>query len=267
MVGAKIEIASVHKDLQPDIAALGKRLASSDAPVKMVTISNPGNPTGVMVSPESLKRVAAMCHESGSWLVVDNAYEYFSYETQGHPAHSCVEGSNIINTFSFSKSYGMMGWRIGYLAYPPALASQLLKAQDTIPICPPVMSQKAALGALSSGAPWVKEKVLSLSGNKDLLRTTIEQCLGPHSVLGGSGAIYYMVILPRKRDGSLMDDVAVVEWLAGVHKVCVIPGSACGLKGHLRVCYSNLTDDTCIEAAARLRLGLEALVRGEGPSV
>ena len=49
-----------------------------------------------------------------------------------------------------------MNIQTGYLAYPPALAEQLFKAQDTIPICPPVMSQKAALGALTSGASWVK---------------------------------------------------------------------------------------------------------------
>lgn len=41
--------------------------------------------------------------------------------------HACVEGGHIVNTFSFSKAFGMMGWRIGYLAYPPAIKSSLLK--------------------------------------------------------------------------------------------------------------------------------------------
>ena len=268
MVGANVEIAATHEDLQPDLTALQQRLSSTTDPhVKLVTVCQPGNPTGVMMPAATLEQIAAMCAAAGCWLVVDNAYEYFAYPSAGHPAHSCVEGPNIINLFSFSKSYGMMGWRVGYLAYPREgmLGSQLFKTQDTIPICPPVMSQKAALGALEAGAPWVRDKVADLASNKQLLITTITDCLGPDSVLGGSGAIYLMVRLPKTRDGELVDDVALVEWLGGSYKVCVIPGTACGLRGHIRVCYSNLTPERCQDAAARLRAGLEALIRGEGP--
>jgi aspartate/methionine/tyrosine aminotransferase len=81
-------------------------------------------------SPEIL---ASLCRDAGAWLLVDNAYEFFAYEAEGHPAHSCVEGDFILNTFSFSKSYGMMGWRVGYLAYPPALGEQLFKARILSP--------------------------------------------------------------------------------------------------------------------------------------
>lgn len=83
MVGADVEIASVHDDLQPDLAALKSRLESSaDKPVKMVTISNPGNPTGVMLPPQTVEKLADMCRKHGTWLIMDNAYEYFSYENQ-----------------------------------------------------------------------------------------------------------------------------------------------------------------------------------------
>jgi len=159
----------------------------------------------------------------------------------------------------------MMGWRIGYLAYPEALGQQLLKAQDTIPICPPVMSQKAALGALQAGGAWVRRQVSSLDVNRRHIRTTIAECLGEAAVLGGSGAIYLMVRLPGQSDGSAAADGQIVEWLAALHKVAVIPGSACGFPGHIRVCYSNLTEDRCREAAARLRAGLLALAAGQGP--
>jgi len=232
MVGASVEVAAVDEQLMPDLPQLKKRLLDAAAPhVKMITVSNPGNPNGVMLPAETLRELADACAQAGTWLIVDNAYEYFSYEAQGYPAHSCVEGPHIINTFSFSKSYGMMGWRIGYLAFPEVLGAQLLKAQDTIPICPPVMSQKAALGALQAGGAWVKEKVASLDANKHHLCTTICECLGETAVLGGSGAIYLMVRLPVKTDGSLAADVRVVEWLAAEHKVAVIPGSACGFPG------------------------------------
>ena len=61
---------------------------------------------------------------------------------------------------------------------------QLLKAQDTIPICPPVMSQKAALGALKAGRAWVVDKVDSLAENKETVRSMLTQVLGADAILG-----------------------------------------------------------------------------------
>lgn len=67
----------------------------------------------------------------------------------------------------------MMGWRLGYIAYPdnelaadPELGFQMLKVQDTIPICVTQMSQVAALGALEAGSPWVRQQVQGLSSNR-----------------------------------------------------------------------------------------------------
>jgi hypothetical protein len=78
-----------------------------------------------------LDRAAAMTEAAGSWLVVDNTYEHFTYDGA---EHACVEGRNVINIFSFSKAYGMMGWRVGYICYPRSsvhatLGSQMLKVQ------------------------------------------------------------------------------------------------------------------------------------------
>ena len=77
------------------------------------------------------------------------------------PAPPAVAPCRAPQVFSFSKAYGMMGWRVGYVAFPPELSLQLLKAQDTIVICPAVVSQKVALGALQPGRAWVDERVVS----------------------------------------------------------------------------------------------------------
>merc|ERR1712100_317462 len=115
---------------------------------------------------QHLERAGAICSRHGAFLAVDNTYENFTYEDEGHPPHSCIHGDHIVNIFSFSKAYGMMGWRIGYLAYPPSLHDELMKVQDTIAICPGVANQKAALVALSSGSSWVRERVHGLSANR-----------------------------------------------------------------------------------------------------
>eukprot|EP00288_Rhodomonas_lens_P016664 CAMPEP_0177699786 /NCGR_PEP_ID=MMETSP0484_2-20121128/5761_1 /TAXON_ID=354590 /ORGANISM="Rhodomonas lens, Strain RHODO" /LENGTH=391 /DNA_ID=CAMNT_0019210971 /DNA_START=136 /DNA_END=1311 /DNA_ORIENTATION=+ len=257
MTSAEIVIGKVDQALLPDLEWLEQRLKATSGPkIKMVTLVNPGNPSGVMLPPALLAKAQQLCDQAGAWLVCDNAYEYFSYEPDGAPPHTCLEAPNVVNLFSFSKSFGMMGWRIGYIAYPEGpLGGELFKVQDTVPICPPVISQKAALGAMESGRAWVKEQVAGLSESKKLIRGVLEETLGKENILGGSGAIYLMAKLPATSH----DDVAVVEYLAKQHKVCVIPGAACGFPGYIRVCYSNLKPDVCEEAARRLRQGLTSL--------
>lgn len=150
-----------------------------------------------------------------------------------------------------------------------------MKAQDTIPICPSTMSQRVALGALSAGSGWVDTKVASLQvssvtalphplisplifplhrprpahpscppitlqQNHDMVRACIERALGSGAVRGGTGALYLMVELPTVGEpAGPADDMAVVEWLAREHGVCVIPGTACGLPGSVRVCFGE----------------------------
>jgi len=255
---ANVDVGPIDRNSLPDVQWLESRLAKNTAeapPVRMVTIVNPCNPTGIMLPKEHLESISAVCAKYKTWLVVDNTYEYFSYEDEGFPSHTCVSGDNVINIFSFSKAYGMMGWRVGYFSYPPKLHGELMKVQDTIAICPAIMSQKAALAALEFGNSWVRERVRSLSENRKIVIGAIEASLGKDSISGGSGAIYLIVKLP------LQDDMRIVEWLNDKHKVCVIPGSACGAPGTVRVCYANLPVDRCREATARLRAGLEELAQ------
>ena len=162
MTGSEIVTPASTPDLQPDLAALEAEIAARAAdgrrPIRMLTLVNPGNPTGVMIPQATVEAASALCAAHGIWLVMDNTYEHFAYD--GRPPHACVEGDHVINVFSFSKAFGMMGWRVGYLAFPPALVGELFKAQDTIVICPTVVSQRAALGALEAGggSAWVAER-------------------------------------------------------------------------------------------------------------
>ncbi|RVW54023.1 Aromatic aminotransferase ISS1 [Vitis vinifera] len=209
-----------------------ERVLSETKPApKLVSITNPGNPTGTCIPDPLLKRISEICRRAGTWLVVDNAYEYFTY---GGLKHSCVEGNHVVNLFSFSKAYGMMGWRVGYIAYPSeaqSLRTQLLKVQDNVAICASMISQSTALGCLEAGRQ--------------------------DAVKGGGGAIYIWAKLPEK----YQDDFAVVCWLAKRHGVVLLPGSACGLAGCVRVTYGAIREAECEVAAKRLRAGLEELMR------
>jgi aspartate/methionine/tyrosine aminotransferase len=86
---------------------------SSQGRVKMCVLVNPCNPTGILYSHTLLQEARAVCEQAHCWLVVDNTYEHFTYGSAESYAHSCVEGPNVVNVFSFSKAFGMMGWRVG----------------------------------------------------------------------------------------------------------------------------------------------------------
>nr|KJB56679.1 hypothetical protein B456_009G132000 [Gossypium raimondii] len=244
------------KTLYPDADWLERTLLETKPVPKLVTVVNPGNPSGTYIPEPLLKRISDICKNAGCWLVVDNTYEYFMYDGL---KHSCVEGDHIVNIFSFSKAYGMMGWRVGYIAYPTeveGLATQLLKVQDNIPICASLISQQLALHSLELGPEWVREQVKDLVKNREIVIEALSP-LGEGAVLGGEGAIYLWATLPEK----CMDDVKVVHWLAHRHGVVVIPGSACGSPGHLRISFGGLMENDCRAAAQRLKTGLEELVK------
>jgi aspartate/methionine/tyrosine aminotransferase len=255
-----IHIAPSTAALQPDLGALAAemeaRTADGRPQIKMVTMSNPGNPTGVMIPKETLVAASDLCAKHGAWLILDNCYEHFAYP--GEAAHTCLEGDHIVNLFSFSKGFGMMGWRVGYAAYPKRLGPLLLKTQDTIVICPSTLSQRLALAALAPGRRWVSERVGGLAEQKKLVLEALHVTLPAGAVQGGSGAIYLFCRLP---DG-VTDDLAVVRFLTAKHGVAVIPGSACGRPGYFRVCYANKPLEETREAARRLRAGLSELASG-----
>ena len=263
------------RTMQPDLDWLEAELAGPRPP-RAVVLVNPCNPTGAVLPRAALERASRLCAEKGSWLVVDNTYEHFIYddaggtgdgeggEGGGNSGHVCVGGPHVANVFSFSKAWGMMGWRVGYLALPsaaagaaPGLFGEVSKVQDTIPICPSQLGMEVALGALEEGRGWVEERVAGLEANRAALRGAFSSALGDGALVGGGGAIYLYARLPEH----CPDDRAAVEWLVRRHGVCLIPGSSCGSPGHVRGSFANLAPPACAEAAGRLAAGLDELAR------
>ncbi|GAX86488.1 hypothetical protein CEUSTIGMA_g13897.t1, partial [Chlamydomonas eustigma] len=208
---------------------------------------------GVLLSKQELLEISDICKKANCWLVCDNTYEHFCNFTSlsslaaiayvsttastaakndpapsiqtapndhqaaveaGSQGHYCVSGEHVVHVFSFSKAYGMMGWRVGYIAYPDpdgrggALGGNLLKTQDTICICACQVSQHAALGALTGDGSFVRDRVAGLEENRQLIADALMSTLGPENVFGGY-AIFFWAKLPA----GCKDDVLAVQWL------------------------------------------------------
>jgi aspartate/methionine/tyrosine aminotransferase len=251
----------------PDLSWLREQLRA-DASINMVTLTNPGNPTGVTLDRSILEEAVLMCREYNCWLVLDCTYEYFT--ANGQPFDGCFTDPHVIHIFSLSKAYALAGYRCGYLVVSKQsgdLFAEMLKVQDTIPISPSRISQVAAAGAFEAGPAWVREKVATL----DVGRQAILEALSPLPIMGGSGAMYVMAKLPSgwsttttttattTNTDTPVDDVQIAREFVRDYGVAVIPGTFCGVPGWIRVCYANLPPDKCVEAAARLKAGIQAL--------
>jgi aspartate/methionine/tyrosine aminotransferase len=172
----------------PDLKWLEETLQNQS--IDMVTIVNPGNPTGVCLTKQMLQGAVDLCREYSAWLVLDCTYEYFT-KAQDQPI-ATFEDSHVIHLFSFSKSYSLAGYRCGYLTMSQEkehVWTQMLKVQDTLPIGPPRISQIAAYGALQAGTQWVKDQYATLDPSREL----IFNALDPLPIMGGSGAMVSLV--------------------------------------------------------------------------
>jgi len=227
----------------------------------VVTIS-PNNPSGAVYGEAALREVNDICREHGLYHINDEAYEYFTYGEAQHFSPGSVEGSaaHTISLYSLSKAYGFASWRIGYMVIPSELFESVQKIQDTLLICAPVVSQYAALGALSIGREYCFSKMNAISRVRDYVLEELDTIRELCAVPAAEGAFYVLLRL----DTSL-DSMELVERLVREFQVAVIPGTTFGLNEgcYLRVSYGALTEETAAEGIRRLVKGLRTILGSE----
>ncbi|NJM65862.1 MAG: pyridoxal phosphate-dependent aminotransferase [Acaryochloris sp. RU_4_1] len=243
-----------HYQLQLDQIAA----AITDKTRAIVTVS-PNNPSGAVYAPADLQAVNQLCRDRNLYHITDEAYEYFTYAGAEHISPGCFDPqqTHTISLFTLSKAYGFASWRIGYMVIPLHLREAIQKIQDTLLICPPVISQYAALGALQAGRHYCQQHLVAL----DHKRQMIQQALHPLETLctvpTSSGAFYLLI-----KVNTPIPDMTLVEQLIRNYGVAVIPGSAFGMqKGrYLRIAYGALNTATMAQGLDRLVQGLENIV-------
>jgi aspartate/methionine/tyrosine aminotransferase len=225
----------------------------------IVTIS-PNNPSGAVYDETMLRLVNALCREHGLYHINDEAYEYFTYDGARHFSPGAIDEGrdHTISLYSLSKAYGFASWRIGYMVIPEHLFDAVNKIQDTNLICPPMISQQAAVAALRVGAAYCRPQVEALAAVRDLVRHELQEVADICDVPPATGAFYYLL-----RVRTELDPFTLAERLIREHRVAAIPGSAFGLTQgcSLRISYGALDRDSVAAGVSRLVQGLKALVR------
>ena len=225
----------------------------------VVTIS-PNNPSGAVYPESALREVNRICRERGLYHTHDEAYEYFVYGGARHFSPASIPGSarHTVSLFSLSKAYGFASWRIGYMVAPKGMFESIRKIQDTILICPPVISQFAAVGALKTGTAYCREKIADIARVREVVLSELKKAGSICRVPETQGAFYFLVQIDTR-----LTPMKLTERLIEEHRVAVIPGDTFGLeKGcFLRLGYGALDCETAREAMRRFVSGLKEICK------
>ena len=223
-----------------------------------VLLASPSNPTGTTIAPEVLADVLAAVRERHGFLVFDEIYNQLTYGGPV-PRSALALGDDVIVINSFSKYFGMTGWRLGWLVLPEALVPAAEKLAMNLFICPPATAQYAALGCFEPESLAIYEqRRAEFARRRDYLVPALRG-LGLDIPTEPDGAFY--VYADVSRFG--LSGEAFATRLLDEAGVCVVPGMDFGV--HERDRWVRFTYATSMErlqeAVARIGAFLETLPR------
>lgn len=205
---------------------------------KAIMYCNPSNPTGTVFPEEQLRQLAAIALDNNLMIITDEAYEYFVFDGNKHFCAASIPGmeKHVISCFTFTKTYAMTGWRIGYLHADEALITQVKKAHIPFSICAPVVSQYAALAALQGSQQCVVDFGEHYLNTRDLMCQRLDRLAHVFTYQKPAGSyLMFPRILPEEGN----DSTAFCKKLLAEARVSTTPGIAFGPTGesHLRLSF------------------------------
>ncbi len=229
---------------QPTVAMLE---ALPEPPAGLV-VASPSNPTGTIIDPEELAAIARWCQDHGTLLVSDEIYHGISFGRRCASAWETSRESVLVG--SLSKYFSMTGWRAGWLVLPEHLVRPVEVLVGNLNICPPAVSQVAAVGAFSPEARVELDGHVSrYAVNRDLLLRRLPE-LGIDRLAPPDGAFYLYLDVSHLTDDSTrwcreVLDATGVALTPGVDFAPPLSGGDPALdgRGFVRICFAGTTED------------------------
>ena len=241
-----------------DMAALQAAITPA---TRMLVVNAPNNPTGWTLSADEQRAILAHCRRTGTWILADEVYErlYFAGDTANGAAPSFLDvaepDDRVIVAHSFSKSFLMTGWRLGWLVLPPALTAAVGKLIEFNTSCAPVFVQRAATVALQRGGEVTPALVNHLRHCRNTLVPLLRALPGVALAepLGGMYAFFRL----EGQD----DCLAVAKRLVREAGLGLAPGSAFSPEaaGWLRWCFASRDTTRLVSGVDRLQGWLKSM--------
>jgi aspartate aminotransferase len=247
------EVRALDLQAQPDGSwhlDLDRLFAACDATTRLIVINSPGNPTGWMASEAELAAILAHARARGIWILADEVYSRIAYGVRHAPSFSTLAGPDdpVVIVNSFSKSWSMTGWRLGWIVAPAELASVIEKMTEFHISHPTTFAQWGAVAALDHGDDYVEGLVRRYAEAGELVYAQLSPL--PRIRLARPRSAFYAFF---QVDG-VADSFAFAVDLMRRARVGLAPGAAFGPsgEGRLRLCFAA--------SLPRLSQALERLV-------
>ncbi len=241
--------------LQPHAGAwrldLDELLARVTTKTRVLLVNSPNNPTGWTLTRAEQQAMLAHCRRTGTWIVADEVYERLHYAAPGAaPSFLDVATADdrLVVAHSFSKSFLMTGWRLGWLVLPQGHLDTMGKLIEFNSSCAPVFVQRGALAALADAQTSVPALVLRMQACRDRLVAGLQRLPGIELATPPGGMYAFFRVAGEG------DSLALAKRLVTEHGLGLAPGAAFGVEGQgwLRWCFTS-------RDASRLDLGVARL--------
>ena len=209
----------LEHDLIPTIDDIEARITPR---TKVLLVNSPGNPTGSTIPESRLRDILELARKYNLWVISDEVYDEIYFDVPPVSMQALDSDGRVITVFSFSKTYAMTGWRVGYLVGPRDIVSHILRVQEPVTSCVNSVAQKAAVAALTGDQSCVAEMRSAYASRANLVTKILDSHDVPYAK--PSGAFYTMVDVAR----SGMSDMDFVSRMITDKRVAVVPGSAFG---------------------------------------
>lgn len=230
-----------------DFKVIPRQLEDTITPkTKLLILNSPSNPTGMVYTGDELRSISDILIEKGIFCISDEIYEKIIYDDQEHISIASL-GEEIkrltIVVNGVSKSYSMTGWRIGYAGGSKEIIKAMSNLQSHSTSNPTSISQKAALAALEGPQEPLYNMVAEFIRRRDYIVERLNSIKGI-SCLKPQGAFYVFpdvsqIIGKTFKGQTIRDSVSLAQILLAEANVAVVPGSAFGADGNLRLSYAT----------------------------
>ena len=266
IMGAVVKCVSLKPvcgEWQLDLAEL---LAAITPKTKLLIVNAPNNPTGWTLTRSEQEAILAHCRNTGTWILADEVYERLYFEpTLNGAAPSFLDiatlEDRLVVAHSFSKSFLMTGWRLGWLVMPPAMTLHMGKLVEFNTSCAPVFIQRAALMAIERTADITPRVVGHLKACRDTLIPLLQAVPGVQVATAKGGMYAFFRLQDQVRFG---DSLSTAKRLVAEAGLGLAPGNAFMVnpgpeaQGWLRWCFASQDMGRLTQGVGRLErwLGL-----------
>ena len=240
VLGARVETVALKVDATHGGWALDldRLLAALTPDTRLLMINSPGNPTGWVMPADAQKVVIEHCRRLGIWVVSDEAYERLVFDgSQCAPSFLDVAdpADRLVVANTFSKTWQMTGWRLGWLVTPKTLLPDIEKLIEFNTSCAPGFVQRAGLAAVRHGEAATRSFVATVREGADTLMTALSG-LPRVQAVRPDGAMYVLLRIEGERDS-----LELAKALAREARLGLAPGIAFGpeCEGYLRWCIAR----------------------------